>query len=97
MTVDLEKYQIPIPENGYFAGLETIFTKKKYQFKSSMKHPELPKETLICQGPVLSMNYEMSEHLTWLGRLGRNWWRHDFILSDGRKLNWMIRSVYLVD
>ncbi|MEM6379661.1 MAG: hypothetical protein AAF705_15775, partial [Bacteroidota bacterium] len=73
LTVDLEKYQIPIPENGYFAGLETIYTKKKYQFKAVHDAPGHPKEIFVCQGPVLATNFEEPVHLTWLGRLGKDW------------------------
>lgn len=90
-TVNLEKYNLPFPENGYFAGLELIYTDKKYQFK--IKAPVgYDKKKLTCQGPSLGNVRSKSSPNTWVGKLGRGWGKYAYINDEGYSFNYMIQS-----
>jgi hypothetical protein len=88
-TVDLVDYNLPIPENGYFAGLELVYTDKKYQFKT--KHP-VTKNKTICQGPSLGLTRLKVPSHTWIGRLGIDWLKFEYLDREGYSFNHMIQS-----
>jgi hypothetical protein len=89
-TVNLEEYNLPIPENGYFAGLELIYTDKKYQFKP--KNPPRSIKKLICQGPSLGLIREKKPSHTWFGSLGGGWLKFDYADKEDYCFNHMIQS-----
>jgi|GEM_PF-527490 len=90
-TVNLEEYNLPFPENGYFAGLELIYTDKKYQFK--VRPPGLTrKKKIACQGPVLGLVKTKEPSNRWTGRIGRGFGNFDYEHKGGYRYNHMIKS-----
>jgi hypothetical protein len=93
-TVNLDKYNLPFPEKGYFAGLELIYTDKKYQFKTKTpNHLNGYKlEKVVYQGPSLGMYTTKALSYRWTGKLGNGWRKFTYKDKDGYSRNYMIRS-----
>lgn len=90
-TVNLEEYNLPFPEHGYFAGLELIYTEKKYQFKVRPAGL-VKKKKVACQGPVLGLVKTKGVSNRWMGRIGRGLGAFDYPHKGGYRYNHMIRS-----
>lgn len=89
--VNLEEYNLPFPENGYFAGLELVFTDKKYQFKVRPAGL-VKKKRVACQGPVLGLVKTKPPSNRWTGKIGRGFGELGYLDQEGYSYNHMIRS-----
>lgn len=81
--VDVSKYKILVPKEGYFVAMEWIFTDKKYYYEI----PILGKQVRNygqCLGNIFG---EEVVPITWIYRLGDKWFKHDEPFKFEGKIN----------
>ena len=71
--VDVSKYKILVPKEGYFVAMEWIFTDKKYYFDTLIHG-----ENLRSYGQILGkiLNEKITPN-SWVYTLGYGWLKHD--------------------
>jgi len=67
-TIDVSKYNIEAPEDGYFAAMEWVFTKEKYYYIITLQD-----NTKIAYGQSLGSMIGDYAPNTWVKYLGYNW------------------------
>lgn len=64
--IDISKYHIPIPRNGFFLGVERVKTSEDYYFKGPFNDE--------CYGPVLGHTSEFDKCITFFKLPGMYWY-----------------------
>ncbi len=80
VDVDISKYNIAIPKQGFFIGVETIKTTDEYYYTFSENQH---------YGPVIGHTNEFDKCYTFQKRLGSDWYSVDF---GGVYFNLMVRA-----
>ncbi|WP_456422928.1 carboxypeptidase-like regulatory domain-containing protein [Lutibacter sp.] len=73
-TVDMEKYNIVFPKEGFFVAMEWIFTSDNYYYFTNMKMNSGNYEDVKCYGQTIGLTTKQKEVIYWRKYLGGKWY-----------------------
>ncbi|MDX5347264.1 MAG: carboxypeptidase-like regulatory domain-containing protein, partial [Hymenobacteraceae bacterium] len=88
VDIDLLKYNISYPTNGFYLAFENIRTTEAYFYKE--------KNNVKGYGAVVGLTKEFNETLGWVDNLGDGWNKNSFVVGNIH-VNPMFRAMILVN
>ncbi|MCB2409439.1 carboxypeptidase-like regulatory domain-containing protein [Hymenobacter lucidus] len=83
-TIDLNSYNIPAPEEGFFVAMEWIVSGDKFYTTNFM-------ETYTPYGQIMRPTFEFKESRTWTYSIGKGW-SLITLANNGMRYNAMIKA-----
>ena len=84
-TVDLQPYNIPAPDEGFFVAMEWIVSGDKFYTTNFM-------DTYTPYGQILRPTFEFKESRTWSYSVGKGWSLMTMANGSGMRYNAMIKA-----